>query len=432
VRPNFGSGLSLVPEIASPGEDVELRLSIPNAHVHGFGHRPEGRMLRLNGVPVTVKQEVTPLASNAEYVETEDGQLLTLDKEGDYGRKEKGEKPVPITDEPAYGKGPRFVKLEDNEVDVVHHGGSGSSDYSEYLKVHGEKGVVELAEKKVGNKSVLPEVKLSGESQPIHLKRILKRQAWHEEEITFEVPRQAKSGVITIDCGQLASSPLLRVPRPPVARIEARMRDGSKRVVFDGRRSRDAQGSRLVERWQIDKRSLGRHRRVALKLPPRKRPYRVRLTVTDAEGVTDTAELLLLRLPESFFAFGSAKPQAEKRLEDARHGLERLARRHPPSSIELDGNADDVGTASFNLTLSLHRAERVRKVLLAQRAQAASAAPPASVPVTLRAFGESCPIVRAPGRQPANRRVDVFILDEGDTVAAPAGCKSGREEHTRW
>jgi outer membrane protein OmpA-like peptidoglycan-associated protein len=422
VRPNFGSGLSVVPEIASPGEEVELRLAVPNPNVDGFGRRPEGRTLRLNGVPVSLAREGTRRASNAEYVKTGHNQVLSLDKLGLYGVRDGA--PFLLDDEPEY-EGPRFVRLADSRVAEVR-GGLGPQ-YGEYLKIRGDGEIVELGTP-TGH---LPEVRLAGEKHFAGLESGFLRQAWHSDRIAFDVPEGATSGVITIDCGQLAGAPLLRIAKPPQARIEARMRDGSKRVVFDGKHSRDA-GKRLTDRWTLGRHTLGTHERVALRLRPRKRPYRVRLVVTDPEGVTDTAELLLLRLPEAFFHFGSAKPQAEKRLEEARRGLERLARRHPPSSIELDGNADDVGSSSFNLALSLHRAERVRKVLLAPRAQAASAARPTSVPVTLRAFGESCPIVRAPGRQSANRRVDVFILDPGDTVATPKGCKPGREEHTRW
>lgn len=432
VRPNFGSGLSLVPEVASPGEEVELRLSIPNESVGGFGLRPEGRTLRLNGAPVSIAREGTRRASNAEYVRTDHNQVLSLDKLGIY--RMRGGHPRLLTDEPEY-EGPRFVKIDDSRVAEVR--GGGRVNHSEYLQIRGreieesdgsKEKIVELATP-TGD---LPEVKLVGEKNFVALESGFLRQAWHRDRIAFDVPENASSGEITLDCGQLAGAPLLRVGTPPVARIEARMRGGSQRVVFDAGHSRDAAGHLLVDRWTLGRRALGTHQQVVLALKPRPRPYRLRLEVTDFRGVTDTAELLLLRLPESFFDFGSATPQEDKRLEEAQRSLERLARLHPPASIELAGNADDVGTVSFNLALSLRRAERVRETLLAPRAQAASAAPHAAVPVTLRAFGESCPIVRAPGRQPANRRVDVFILDEGDTVAAPAGCKPGREEHTSW
>jgi hypothetical protein len=86
VRPNFGSGLQLAPDVASPGARVELRLSMPNRNLGGFGARPEDRMLRLNGVPVEVEREGTSQASDAEYVETVDGQVLALDGTGVYRR----------------------------------------------------------------------------------------------------------------------------------------------------------------------------------------------------------------------------------------------------------------------------------------------------------------------------------------------------------
>ncbi len=432
VRPNFGSGLSLVPEIALPGKLVELRLSAPNENVDGFGSRPEGRTLRLNGVPVTLAREGTRRASDAEYVKTDHDQILSLDKLGIYRMREG--RPHLLKDEPEY-KGPRFVKLDDSRVAEVR--GGGRPRHSEYLQIRGgeikqsngsKEKIVELGTP-TGS---LPEVRLASEKNFVGLKGRFLRQAWHSDRIAFEVPESASSGVITIDCGQLAGAPLLRVGKPPVARIEARMRGGSRRFVFDGSHSRDAAGHPLVDRWRLGKRSLGTHKRVVLKLKPRRRPYRVRLAVTDPDGVTDAAELLLLRLPEAFFEFGSATPQHKKRLRQARRSLERLTRRHPPASIELDGNADDIGSSSVNIALSLRRAERVRETLLAPHAQAATNAPRAAVPVILRAFGESCPIVRTPGRQPANRRVDLFLLDPGDTVATPKSCKPGRVEHSSW
>jgi hypothetical protein len=346
VRPNFGSGLQLVPEIASPGEEVELRLSMPNRKVDGFGSRPGKRMLRLNGVPVEVEREATSQASDAEYVETVGGQVLALDGKGAYGRRDH--KPEPLSQGEHYER-PRYVKLSDSLVEEVvgKHNGL-APRYSSFLAIH-EHGNGAMLDKRYK-----PEVKLAGNPEPVRLESGFQRQAWHEGAIAFKVPRHAKSGVVTVDCGQLAGSPLLRVAAPPVARIEARMRGGSKRVVLNGRRSREANGKQLNERWKLGKRSLGKHKRVALTLRPRMRPYRVRLTVTDPEGVSGSTELLLLRLPESFFEFGKAtlpKKRQVERLERAHASLEGFVRRHPPSSIELDGNADDVGSAPFNVTL---------------------------------------------------------------------------------
>jgi outer membrane protein OmpA-like peptidoglycan-associated protein len=319
------------------------------------------------------------------------------------------------------------VKLNDSLVEEVtgKHNGL-ASQYSRFLAIRGKGDGARLDQR------YEPKVTLVGSTKSVRLESGFQRQAWHEGAIAFVVPKHAKSGVITVDCGQLAGSPLLRVATPPVARIEARMRGGSKRVVLDGRRSRDANGKQLTEHWKLGKRSLGRHKRVALTLRPRMRPYRVRLTVTDPNGTSNSAELLLLRLPESFFEFGKAtlaqKKRQIKRLKRAHASLESFVRGHPPSSIELDGNADDVGSAPFNVTLSLERAKQVRRALLTRRAPPSTGA----IPVTLRAFGETCPIVRTPGRQPANRRVDILVLEPGDKINEPKGCKAGKEEHTTW
>lgn len=245
------------------------------------------------------------------------------------------------------------------------------------------------------------------------------------------MPENASSGVITVDCGQLAGQPLLRVAEPPTARIAVRMRAGSKRIVFDGRRSRDAGGKAVKDRWKIGARVAGKGQQVSLALRPRFAPYRVRLTVTDRNGKTDSAQLTLLRLPAPLFEFEKATPLHPRLVGRERRALERAARRHPPAAIEVDGNADDPGTVPYNAGLALRRAENLRDALLTAGAHASSAGAPV-VPVTTRAFGESCPIVRGGGRRQANRRVEVFILDAGVSVLTPHSCKPGKVEHTSW
>lgn len=56
----------------------------------------------------------------------------------------------------------------------------------------------------------------------------------------------------------------------------------------------------------------------------------------------------------------------------------------------------------------------------------------ASVPVQEIAYGESCPIDPRPGKRARNRRVDIFVLDEGVTVKPAKGCRRGRLKSTRW
>ncbi len=54
------------------------------------------------------------------------------------------------------------------------------------------------------------------------------------------------------------------------------------------------------------------------------------------------------------------------------------------------------------------------------------------MPLTVRAFGESCPIVKKPGPQAVNRRVEVFLLDQGASVATPKTCQPGRVRLFNW
>lgn len=428
VRPNFGSGLSLVPEIASPGETVELRLSVPNRNSGGFGRTPHGRTLRLNGAPVAIARKPTAQVSRAEFVMTEDGRALSLDKEGAYGLWEETDfqaRPFTLPHETEY-KWPRYVKLNDSGVSEVTAGGF-DSRYGQFLEL-------DLANP--GHLKEGAEVKL-GDAPPVRLETDFQRQAWDRDRISFEVPEHASSGVITVDCGQLAGQPLLRVAEPPSARIAVRMRPGSNRVAFDGGGSRAATVGTLTERWKIGTHVVGKGPQMTLALPPRIRPYEVELTVTDAHGKIDTAQLTLLQLPAPLFNFDDPMPRRPDRVEEERRVLARAVRLHPPASIEVDGHADDPGNDSYNDDLSLRRAENLRKALLVEKGEASASAsssaavlPP--VPVTIRALGESCPIALGGGRQPANRRVEVFVLDAGVSIEPPPVCKAAEVKHTTW
>lgn len=427
VRPNFGSGLSLVPEIASPGETVELRLSVPNRSSGGFGPTPRGRTLRLNGAPVAIARKPTAQVSRAEFVMTDDGQALSLDKEGAYGLWEETDfqaRPFTLPHETEY-KWPRYVKLNDSRVSEATAGGF-DSRYGQFL---------ELDPEHPGHLKEGAEVKLS-DGSAVGVETGFQRQAWDRDRISFEVPEHASSGVITVDCGQLAGQPLLRVAEPPRARIAVRMRPGSNRVAFDGAGSRAATGGALTERWKIGTHVVGKGPRMALALPPRISPYEVELMVTDAHGKVDTAQLTLLRLPTPLFDFDDPVPRRPDRVEEERRVLARAVRLHPPASIEVDGNADDPGGDSYNDELSLRRAENLREALLVEKGEASASTSPSAalppVPVTIRALGESCPIVRGGGRQPANRRVEVFVLDSGVSIEPSPGCKAAKVKHATW
>jgi len=187
---------------------------------------------------------------------------------------------------------------------------------------------------------------------------------------------------------------------------------------------------------------------IGAELPPRLAPYHVRLDVTDAKGQKDHVDLSLLRLPQSRFPFGKDRPASagptQRVRRELRHALRRAMRRKDaelPAAIEVDGHADSVDSAQFNFDLSLRRALWMRRQLFALHRRGGGFAPRrgpglvnygARVPLTVRAFGESCPIVHAPGPQSVNRRVEVFVLDRGATVVPPKSCHAGRIRRARW
>jgi outer membrane protein OmpA-like peptidoglycan-associated protein len=423
VRPNFGLGLSLVPPDASPGDVVTLRMSLPNPHgnVDGFGPKRKGRTLRLGGVPAPILRERVDKAEGAEFVKTSDGKVLALDKEGVYGRGEKGGFYLIENLSTYYRR--RFLRLSDSfgaKVEGKSHARSGS-----YLALRGKGGEGE------GEQAILLEgqtvVLKSGEE--VGLKSYLLRQAWHEDHIKFRVPDDASSGTVSVECKQLAGQPVLHVARPPTARIAVRMRAGSRRVSFDGTRSSD-DGRIVSRRWEIEGHVRGGGSLVSLDLPPRRSPYSVRLVVTDDDHQSDSARVRLLRLPASLFGFDKEKPEDSEAVKRISRVLSKAVRSEAPTAVELDGHTDDVGRSSYNLGLSLRRAERVRKELLVGSSSRTGVE--GSVPVALHAFGENCPLDRRHGRSRVNRRVEVFILGPGTAVAPRRGCHAGKEADASW
>lgn len=269
------------------------------------------------------------------------------------------------------------------------------------------------------------------------------RQEWLE----FTVPPGATSGVVTVECAQLAGLPYLTVPRKPAAQVAVRMKAGSRRVVFDssGSRDRSDKSENLSRSWTIAGLRKGRAVIVGADLPPRLAPYRVSLVVTDSEGRKDRVDLRLLRLPQSRFPFGADRPADRKSARRVRRALRRLLERDDPpelAAIEIAGHADSVDTDRFNFDLSLDRARWMRRWLFAPRGEGDAPQEGSRtslgvnggdrLPLVIRAFGESCPIVRRPGPQELNRRVEVFLLGPGSFVAAPKGCRAGRLRHSSW
>ena len=441
VRPFYGSGLSLTPENASPGDRVALTTNAPNEHedVRGFGRTREGHTVRVGGVRATILKEYAHRADTAEFLETREGVLLRLEKGAPYkfedGRFVRfGEDEFDPREEEGV-----FLKLVDPMVLEVGAQAMGSRRAGEgeapgiYLRVErGESGNPVLA---APHQAVLLASPVDGTGdagKPIETRfdPRPKAQAWHERQIRFVVPENASSGAVTVECSQLGGQPLLRVAHAPEARIAVRMEAGSSRVSFDAVRSSDADGERISRRWNIAGLRSGNRREITVDLPPRPRAYTVRMTATDRSGRTDVAEIKLLRLPPSLFEVDEHEPGNGSVLEEAREALEEAAAEQPPAAIEVAGHADDPGSYRHNVHLSLRRAERVRELLLREPEVGIDGG--ARVPVRTLAYGEECPADPGPGLNRRNRRVDVFVVDHGVSVEPPDGCRPRRLQSTVW
>jgi outer membrane protein OmpA-like peptidoglycan-associated protein len=423
VRPNFGAGLRLDPETVSPGEEVTLRLSEPNERsgVEGFGSSREGHNLRLGGKIVDIAKEPAGSAAGAEYIETAGKRLIRLSKEGPYVEKPNGKYVLAESGEAGDG---RYVKLEDPAV-VKFNGGRVAEEDELYVGVERTRVATD------GDIVKLRGGIFKGEPQKAETANLngrpLLRQAWHPNHIRFLVPEDAETAVVTVECDQLAGSPLLQVTRSPKARIGVQEQQGSGRVTFSSKRS--SGDSEIKSRhWKIGGLKRGSGKTISARMPPRLGAYSVSLTVTDKEGHSGTSRLKLLRLPASLFAFDEHKPKHPEALRTVGKELRRAAREAHPAKIELDGHADDPGSNAYNLNLSMKRNEEVRKQLLPRRPKKEEEQ---AVPVVELAYGEGCPIDPRPGRRPRNRRVDVFVVNRSVLVKPAAGCHPGRVRSNR-
>lgn len=403
VSPNFGAGLRLVPEDASAGDIVTLRMSHANATVGGFGAVREGRTLRLGGVPAPIVREKARDAEEAEFVKTKDGKIVALDKAGIYVPGDGGL--VPIADHPD-AAGRRFVRLADDSG-VVPNRLEGPNPGT-YLELDPED-ETKLTEGQ--------EVDLAGGGEATLEVRLL-RQAWHENHIKFRVPENASTGVISVECEQLAGQPLLRVAKPPVARITVRMSPGSPRAVLDSRRSGDGNAEIVSRRWTVEGLRGAHARHIALSLPTRSEDYAVELTVTDAEGQTDSARLHILRLPAGLMRFDNGRSRHPEKMQRIRADLLNLIDADHPASLEFDAVPARVGSASADVALA--GAKAVRDSLLTSKVDQ-----PVDSDLTVRtlAYERPCPFHDGEGTRGG---IDVIALSGGVEVVPPHLCPPRR------
>lgn len=417
VLPNFGAGLRLTPEEAAPGEIVTLTMSAPKEG--GFGRFRSGKTLRLGGVKANVVKVAARSAERAEFVKTTSGHLLRLERDEPYVFR-SGSGFVPLSEAGGGPTRPRYLKLA--EGSVIGTGNRGlPAESPTYLAFDEVSGAPVLAGAPVVAVRERPD---QLETEPVRLEPHPLSQAWYRNRIEFEVPEKAESGLVTVECHQLAGQPLLRVDHAPKARIVIKMEPGSGQVTLDSSHSSDEDGKDLARRWTVAGLRRGHGTTMSADLPPRIRPYAVTLTVTDQGGHEDSSTLRLLRFPSTFFSLDQAVPDDGAVVERAAHAMARMAEQAPPAAVEIIGNADDTGGAHHNMVLSLRRAHQIRDALLPGKVGAGS--DQVEVPVTTIAYGESCPLDPRGGMRPRNRRVDVFILEQGVRVIPPAGCHPGR------
>ena len=128
----------------------------------------------------------------------------------------------------------------------------------------------------------------------------------------------------------------------------------------------------------------------------------------------DTARGLVVNLGDVLFATGKfdLRPDARERLAK----LSGIVLAHNGLTLSIEGYTDNVGSDSFNQTLSEQRAGSVQSYLVSQGLDAAS--------ITATGFGKSSPVAdnsTSAGRQ-QNRRVEIVVSGEviGSKIGPPS------------
>jgi hypothetical protein len=412
VQPNFGAGVRLSPESASPGEIVTLRMSAPNHHdgVEGFGVRREGRSLRLGGVPVDIVKEEARGPFDSEFVEAEDGRTLSLAKGALYTRRDAEYVELDPDEEIAEHE-ELFVKVSDTTVAQVDDRGFADG---EYLRL--AEGSIDPPTLENGQGGP-PEVVLE-DGTKLKLNPSLLRQDWHSDHIAFRVPEHGVSGPITVECKQLAGQPLLRIARPPVAKISVQIEPGSRKIVFDGSGAVDEGGRIVARHWWVEGIDRGRGKQVVASLPPSTQSYSIRLNVVDSEGRSGTAELHLLRLPARLLGFAKHHPEHPAIFRQVRTALRASVTVEPVSTIQFEMRPGELPQAP-NPDKTIDQAARAQKALLhsGSAQSSSSAVNPEGLTVRTMAFGAGCPAERRP-----DGRLDILVLGEGVKVVPPGDC----------
>jgi hypothetical protein len=453
VRPNFGTGLRVEPETVSPGKEATLRLSEENKNVNGFGASRFGRNLWLGGRRLDISKEPAGEAAGAEYIELENGRLVKLERRAVYYEHDKRFVSKREADEEGFDETEPFVRIDDPAV--LKPTGAGRNVRVDEIKggaiVDGaEERTVELAAGRFEGQTWE-----STEMQKLQ-RRPLVRQAWHTDHIRFHVPKDARSGVVSVGCDQLSGAPLLQVRHKPDARIAVRVPPNRSVLTFSGRPSitgppahalPKADDGRpapnLIRSWRVDGVRQGHGAVVHLRLTPRWTPYTVQLKVTDREGNSDTAKLRILRLPAPDLARlrQTWKKPRDPALLRARRQILTIVDSDKPAAVELDGYTNGGGGVDHDVKASLRFDDLVRQYFLHDRhpgrgergataSETAAAERRRPIPVEEMGHGETCPLRRHPAS--ARAHVDLFLLDQGVVVKPVAHCHALGRRQVLW
>ncbi len=121
-----------------------------------------------------------------------------------------------------------------------------------------------------------------------------------------------------------------------------------------------------------------------------------------------TSRGLVLTLGDVLFETGKASL-----MSGAKRAMEKLVdflAENEMRKVLIEGHTDNVGSSTYNIDLSLRRAESVADVLKEQGVEESR--------IVTKGYGEQYPVTEnasASGKQ-QNRRVEIVILNEGDTI----------------
>lgn len=241
---------------------------------------------------------------------------------------------------------------------------------------------------------------------------------WKDGRLQFTVPEGASSGLVTVECGNLATEPILRVRRTPRARVALTLDAGTEEIVLDGSRSTDDGGRIVAWRWSFDGRRSD-SRRILRRTPELDDGlYEVGLRAIDDEGDSDAVSVWIGQLPlprqpvESETTLAAIADGTLARLRsEIRAGGTLVLHGHTGRRVwDDEAVRGEVEAAEAQLRGMLAPGDRHRRWR-------------SSIEMRTLVLGAGCPPLVRAGSPRATPRIDLFFLGRGARVQLPAGCE---------